>query len=82
MMFDEEFNKMIKKVDLNQNGQIEYSEFITCCSNVSIMMNEKYLKEAFELFDVDSNGYITALELKHILSRGTMNINIRDENDS
>lgn len=45
-------------------------------------MNEKYLKEAFDLFDVDSNGFITPSELKHILSKGTMAINIADESES
>jgi Ca2+-binding EF-hand superfamily protein len=38
------------------------------------MMTEKNLKQAFDLFDLDQNGYITPRELKHILGDSeTMN---------
>jgi len=67
MMFDADIEDIIKKVDFNNNGIIEYSEFITACTNISTMMSEKYLQEAFNLFDMDQNGQITPRELQHIL---------------
>jgi Ca2+-binding EF-hand superfamily protein len=41
---------------MNKNGLIEYSEFISACSNLNLMMTEKNLKHAFDLFDLDQNG--------------------------
>lgn len=40
-------------------------------------MTEKNLKQAFDLFDLDANGYITPRELKHIL--GNKDQEIKDE---
>ena len=53
IMFENELERIIKNVDFNNNGKIEYSEFITACTNVSTMLSEKYLQEAFNLFDLD-----------------------------
>ena len=70
IMFEAELQKIFKQVDMNQNGQIEYSEFIAAASNLQLMMTENNLKQAFDLFDLDENGYITPRELKHILGGG------------
>lgn len=53
MMFEDELKAIIKKIDLNQNGSIEYSEFVAAASNLHNMMTEKNLKQAFDLFDLD-----------------------------
>jgi Ca2+-binding EF-hand superfamily protein len=53
IMFEDELKIIIQKIDLNQNGTIEYSEFVAAASNLHIMMTEKNLKQAFELFDLD-----------------------------
>lgn len=53
ILFNEELDNIIKKVDFNGNGTIEFSEFITACSNVNKMLTEKNLFEAFNLFDLD-----------------------------
>ena len=67
LVFDEELQKIMKNIDLNQNGQIEYSEFVSAASNFHNLMTEKNLKQAFDLFDLDANGQITPRELKHVL---------------
>lgn len=56
MIFEEDLMQIIKNIDFNQNGQIEYSEFVVAASNISNMMTEKNLKQAFNLFDLDANG--------------------------
>ena len=53
MMVDSELDAILKQVDFNNNGLIEYSEFLTACTNIQTMMSEKYLLEAFNLFDLD-----------------------------
>jgi len=66
-MADSEFEEIIKRIDFNQNGVIEYSEFIAAASNMKQMMTEINLKQAFDLFDLDQNGQITPREMKHVL---------------
>lgn len=77
IMFEDELQGILKKIDLNQNGMIEYSEFIAAASNIQQLLTEKNLKQAFDLFDLDANGQITPRELKHIL--GAKNADIKDE---
>ena len=66
-VFEEELQKIIRNIDLNQNGQIEYSEFVSAACSLTNVLTEKNLKQAFDLFDLDQNGQITPRELKHIL---------------
>lgn len=42
-------------------------------------MTEINLRQAFDLFDIDQNGQITPLELKHILSNASNKQDISDE---
>ena len=37
MLFEGELQKIMKQVDLNQNGQIEFSEFVAAASNFYLM---------------------------------------------
>lgn len=76
-MFEGELELIIKKIDLNQNGLIEYSEFVSAASNFHNMMTEKNLRQAFDLFDLDANGQITPRELKYVL--GNKDQEILDE---
>lgn len=67
IIFEDELQQIIKNIDFNNNGQIEYSEFVSAASNLKQLLTEKNLKQAFDLFDLDMNGEITPRELKHIL---------------
>ena len=64
-------------MDYDRNGKIEYSEFITACSNLSNLMTHKNLKEAFNLFDLNGDGQIEPRELKSVL--GTKDSDLSDE---
>eukprot|EP00347_Sterkiella_histriomuscorum_P024166 403332075 len=77
ILFEDELQQIIKNVDFNQNGLIEYSEFVSAASNLKHLLTEKNLKQAFDLFDLDQNGEITPRELKHIL--GGKNEDLKDE---
>ena len=39
----EELQKMMKELDSDQNGKINYNEFISSCIDESIILNLEYL---------------------------------------
>ena len=63
----------MNKLDINGNGNIDYSEFMIAHLNMSKMVQEDKLKEVFNLFDIDHSGTITADELKKVLGGGGNN---------
>nr|XP_022331536.1 neo-calmodulin-like [Crassostrea virginica] len=65
-----ELQDMITEVDANGNGTIEYPEFLTMMSKKmkDSDTNEAEMREAFRLFDKDENGFISADELRHIMT--------------
>ncbi|KAF9667482.1 hypothetical protein SADUNF_Sadunf15G0027600 [Salix dunnii] len=87
-----ELQDMINEVDADQNGTIDFPEFLNLmarkmkksssealdCPEIIDMTNvlylycdtdsEEELKEAFKVFDKDQNGYISAAELRHVMT--------------
>ena len=66
---EEELKQMIREVDLDGSGTIDFKEFL--CLMVKKMKGndtEEELLEAFKVFDRDGNGYITSHELRHIMT--------------
>ena len=54
-------------IDSNNNGVIDYTEFIAACMYSQDYTHEKQIKQAFQYFDKDNSGTITADELRHCL---------------
>ena len=52
------------------NGKLDFSEFLIMMANKMKDENEnkEELKQAFETFDKDGNGFITADELRHAMT--------------
>ena len=66
---DAEIQAMIRKVDANQNGAIDFPEFLTLMAHKkSVNEAEEELLEAFGAFDRDGNGLITREELQAALA--------------
>ncbi|KAJ0959839.1 hypothetical protein J5N97_000462 [Dioscorea zingiberensis] len=64
----EELQDMINEVDADQNGTIDFPEFLNLMANKMKETDaEEELKEAFKVFDKDQNGYISANELRHVM---------------
>ena len=60
-------DKIMQEIDQDGDGCIDYTEFlISCRKELKSLMNGN-LKKAFQLFDVDGNGIITAEEIKTVL---------------
>ena len=63
---EEELKQLIREVDLNGDGTIDFKEFL--CLMVKKMDDsdiDQELQDAFKFFDGDKDGYITSLELRN-----------------
>ncbi len=54
----------MKVIDSNNNGMIDYTEFIAACMYSQDYTTEKQIKQAFMYFDKDNSGTISAEELR------------------
>lgn len=62
-----QLSRIFKKVDLNQDGLIDFSEFRLMIIQRKETKN-KYV-EMFQQYDIDHNGYIERNELKTVLGQ-------------
>lgn len=65
-----EVQRILSTADLDKNGTIDYSEFISATIDKRKLLSKERLKAAFQLFDRDDNGYISSAELKQVLDQG------------
>jgi calcium-dependent protein kinase len=59
-----EYNELMNSLDVNGDGVIDFTEFITAAIDRAVVLNKDNLKAAFELIDKDGSGFITVEELK------------------
>ena len=69
----EQIDKMMKAIDFDGNGFIEYEEFIRVALPKEKLFTENNLKTAFDMFDLDKNGTISLEEFKTILGINKLN---------
>jgi Ca2+-binding EF-hand superfamily protein len=62
-----ELKKMIREVDLNMNGKIEFNEFLHLMQKKIHMHGDEELQTEFAAFDKDHSGQISPSELKKIM---------------
>jgi calmodulin len=66
---DDDIEAMIKSVDDNGDGEIDFDEFLVLMSAKKKNNNDpdKELKDAFKVFDADGSGTISRSELKKLM---------------
>ena len=65
---EEELNKIVSEVEIEDDGKIDLDEFLIMMSKrMKQSSMEEELKEAFRIFDIDGNGFISAAELHHVM---------------
>jgi len=73
-----EVEKIIKIVDVDGNGFIEYEEFLRAAMDKERILSEKNLQNVFTFFDKDKSGKISINEIRKLLG-GSGEIKITDE---
>ncbi|XP_060602181.1 calmodulin-A-like isoform X1 [Ruditapes philippinarum] len=65
---DEELEDMVREVDVDGNGTIDFDEFLQMMSRkMKETDTEEEIKEAFKIFDKDGNGLISPAELRSVM---------------
>ena len=62
-----EAERIMKEVDTDNNGFIDYSEFLKANLDARKVLSNDNLKQAFRMFDRDNSGTISASELRQVL---------------
>lgn len=63
LLSQKEIKKILKGIDVDHNGAINYIEFIAATLSTKIVEDKKKLKDAFNSLDKDQDGLIDAKEL-------------------
>merc|ERR1719337_561975 len=64
-----ELQDMINEVDADGSGTIDFPEFLNLMAKkMKDTDSEEEIKEAFKVFDKDGNGFISAAELRHVMT--------------
>ena len=67
-----DWEKVANAIDTNNDGLIDYDEFMTAASDRVKLLNEKNLRDAFAVLDKTGDGYISADELQEAFSGGSL----------
>lgn len=68
-MAEEEVIKILERVDADGSGEIDYSEWIVATIDKKKYLSDEKLKIAFQIFDKDGGGSISADEIRELLCK-------------
>lgn len=62
--------EMLRAADVNGDGRIDYTEFISAAFQKDMLLSTKNLQGAFRMFDADGDGTVSKEELKLVFGGG------------
>jgi len=66
-MNEQELEELIKKVDADDNGKINYTEFLMVSMNQQQLLTTERLENAFKMFDQNGDNEVSVDEIKAML---------------
>jgi calmodulin len=79
---EEDLMEMIKEVDSNDNGSIDFNEFLTLMVNkMKDNDSEEEMQEAFRVFDKEGSGYINKKSLREVMTHLGENLTNEEVDD-
>lgn len=66
---DHDIMKMVKAVDADSDGSIDFAEFLSMMAGIEGYDSEKGLIEEFGIFDKNGDGLISVMELKYVMAK-------------
>lgn len=76
-----EVAELVKSMDMDGNGALDYEEFIAATLSTAKMENEDNLARAFAYFDKDNSGYISRSEVQKVITDFGLDHEFGDVND-
>ena len=67
-----EMEAIMKQCDLNQDGNIQYTEFIVACCNKRSLFTAHNIEACFNVIDADLDGEISWMDLKKFLGPSSL----------
>ena len=66
---EKEIDDLIKRVDIDGSGDIDYNEFVNGAISTEKMLSEERLEKAFKLFDANGDNSISMQEIRAVLDQ-------------
>lgn len=66
---EKDIDTIFKNIDMDNNGYLEYEEFVRAAVNKERFINESVLRFAFRYFDKDNSGEITFDEIEEVFKK-------------
>jgi calcium-dependent protein kinase len=68
----EDVDQIFKNIDINNNGYIDYEEFVSAAVNKKKFLNKNTLMLAFKFFDKNDSGIITFDEIENMFKESVV----------
>lgn len=79
---DPNWRDIFKSLDTNNDGKLDYNEFIQAAQDRVALLNENNLKKAFEILDKNGDGKLSTMELRETFASGTYCVEGEELNDT
>ena len=77
-MSEAEARLIFNRLDQTGDREIHYTEFVAAALQAKLLFNEKYIKEAFQKFDVDNTGLISEDDLRRVIGDEYKGENVKE----
>ena len=62
--------RILQNIDINQNGAVDFTEFVIALVSTKDILTDEKLLAAFNMLDADGNGRITKGDLQQVFRNG------------